>query len=531
MKVKSKLLLSILIITMIFALVVTGCGKSGEEAKQGEPETKEGGSLVVGLSQVPKTLDPVLYTGTYESNVMLAIFDTLVTYTDDQQKIVGALATDWKVSDDMLEYTFNLRDDVYFHDGKYVKGRKLTAEDIKYSLERSAKESAMGRLSDLKEAEVLDEKTVKLVLKQPNAAFLARLTDPGNGIVAKEEVEGWGDAFGQNPVGTGAFVFKNWAKDDNVTMVRNDKYWAAKPNLDELVFKFIPDLSMMSNALISGDIDIATEVQGPDRQKLVNDQNIDVQTMPGMNVYFAAMNMKEGPTADIRVRQAISYALDVDAAVSNIFQFGGATRAYVPLPSKSWGYDSSLEDLAIKSRNLEKAKDLLKEAGYENGFKTTIVTPNKPLRAKWAQIMQTQLAEVGIEADIEKLEWGTYSDKVSKGEAPIYLLAWTWYPDPDFFLFQFFHQDQIGRLGNGQAFDDKEVTDLIDKAKGSTTDQTERKAIYKEVIEKAMAKVPRVEGWHKENINGIRKRVNDYKICPDDQVRIVTQERNVWVEK
>lgn len=535
MKRKTKVTF-LLIFTIIMTLLVVGCqgtNKSENDNKE-KPDTtgpQEGGQLVVGLSQVPKTLDPVKYTGTYESNIMNSIYDTLVAWTDDQQKIVGSLATDWKVSDNLLEYTFTLRDNVYFHDGKYVKGRKLTAEDVKYSLERSATQSAMGRLSDLKEAVVVDEKTVKLILKQPNAAFLARLTDPGNGIVPKEEVEGWGDEFGQHPVGTGPFVFDSWAKDDNVTLVRNEKYWVAKPHLEKLVFKFIPDQAMMSNALLSGDIDIATDVAGPDRQKLKADKNITIQTMPGMNVYFAAMNMQKGPTADIRVRKAIAYALDVDAAVKNIFQFGGATRAYVPLPKKSWGYDPALEELAIKERNVEKAKELLKEAGYENGFKTTIVTPNKPYRVKWAQIMQTQLAEVGIQADIEKLEWGSYSDKVSKGEAPIYLLAWTWFPDPDFFLFQFFHKAQIGRLGNGQGFLDEEVSALIDEAKASTIDQEKRKALYKQVMEKAMAQVPRVEGWHKENINGIRNRVQDYNICPDDQVRIVTQERNVWVKQ
>lgn len=533
---KRKTLFSLLlIITLAFTLVITGCQGSGKstDKKAGEVESgpQDGGQLVVGLSQVPKSLDPIIYTGTYESNIMNSVFDTLVAWTDDQQKIVGSLANNWEISDDMLEYTFTLRENVYFHEGEFVKGRQLTAEDIKYSLERSATQSAMGRLADLKEAQVIDEKTVKLILKQPNAAFLARLTDPGNAIIPKEEVEGQGDNFGQNPVGTGPFVFSSWAKDDNVTLVRNEKYWVGKPHLEKLVFKFIPDQAMMSNALLSGDIDLASEVAGPDRSKLEADKNITLQTMPGMNVYFTAMNMQKGPTADIKVRQAIAYALDVDAAVKNIFQFGGATRAYVPLPQKSWGYDPALENLAIKERNLEKAKELLKDAGYPEGFKTTIVTPNKPDRAKWAQIIQTQLAEVGIQADIEKLEWGTYSDKVSKGEAPIYLLAWTWFPDPDFFLYQFFHKDQIGSLGNGQGFLDEEISKLIEDAKGSTIDQGERKAIYKEVMEKAMAQVPRVEGWHKENTNGVRNKVQDYTICPDDQVRIVTQERNVWLAK
>jgi peptide/nickel transport system substrate-binding protein len=171
---------------------------------------------------------------------------------------------------------------------------------------------------------------------------------------------------------------------------------------------------------------------------------------------------------------------------------------------------------------------LLKEAGYPDGFEITIVTPNKPYREKWAQIMQAQLADVGIKAQIEKLEWGTYSAKVSAGDADIYLLAWTWYPDPDFFLTQFFHSGRVGTLGNGQGYVNEEVTALLDAAINDTADQDERAEMYRKVIELTLKETPRIEGWHKQLNYGLSASVQDYTVSPDDSILLVTPERNVY---
>ena len=318
------LIVGILAISMLAA----GCGIKADQPAQGgqseQPqqsasEPQDGGTLTIGLSQVPKNLDPVKYTGTYESNVMRSVFDT----------VVACLAESWVISDDMMEYTFTLRDDVYFHNG-----RQMTAEDVKYSLERSEKESAMQRLADLDHAEVIDDTTVKLVLKAPNAAFLARLTDAGNGIVPQEEIEALGDKFGQQPVGTGAFKFESW-ENNIITLAKNDQYFLETPHLDKVEFKFINDLTQMGNALTANDISVAHEIADVDLQKFKADDTVQVLTSPGMNVYMLEMNVVSGPTANAKVREAITYAIDVDAAVKNIFPNGGATRAYVPLPETS----------------------------------------------------------------------------------------------------------------------------------------------------------------------------------------------------
>ncbi len=524
------LIVGLLAVSMLLA----GCGNKAEQPAQGgqseqtqqnAAEPQDGGTLVIGLSQVPKNLDPVKYTGTYESNVMRSVFDTVVAWSDDQSEILPCLAESWEISDDMMEYTFKLRDDVYFHNG-----RKMTAEDIKYSLERSEKESAMQRLADLDHAEVIDDTTVKLVLKAPNAAFLARLTDAGNGIVPQEEVEALGDKFGQQPVGTGAYKFESW-ENNIITLAKNDQYFLATPHLDKVEFKFINDLTQMGNALTAGDINVAHEISDVDLQKFKSDDNVQVLSSPGMNVQMLEMSVTSGPTADPKVREAITYAIDVEGAVKNIFPNGGATRAYAPLPENSWGFKPEYKDFAV-TRDVEKAKELLKEAGYEDGFEISLYTPNKPNRAKWAEILQNQLAEVGIKVTIEKLEWGTYSATVAANQAPLFLQGWTWYPDPEFFLTSFFHSNNLGTLGNGIGYDDPEVTQWLDEAKGSTAVQSERADIYEKVINKVMGEYVCVPGFTKENISVVDSKVHNYKVFSDAGVRLVTPEgTNVWMEQ
>lgn len=186
--------------------------------------------------------------------------DTLVDYNIDLTEIVPQLATEWKVSDDGLTYTFTIRDDAKFQAGQYQEGRAVVAEDVKYSLERSATESSMNRLAMLDHCNVVDDHTVECVLKAPNASFLTALTDAGNVIIPKEEVEGWGDAFGDHLVGSGAFKLDQFVKDQQSDLSRSDCYWGEKPHLDGLTVKVVTDMTQSANGLATGEIDIATSL-------------------------------------------------------------------------------------------------------------------------------------------------------------------------------------------------------------------------------------------------------------------------------
>ncbi|MBU5445159.1 ABC transporter substrate-binding protein [Paenibacillus sp. MSJ-34] len=539
MKAKGSLKLLTLLLAMM--MVISACGGSGangsnqpgdtnqegEAAETGTP--KDGGVVNIALNSVPKTLDPISYTSVYESNILRSIVDTLVTYNNDLSEIVPALATEWKISDDMKVYTFTLRDEVYFQPGKFQDGRKMTAEDVKYSLERSAKESSLNRLRGVEKVEVVSDNEVAIHLVEPNAALLAFLTDPGNGVVPKEEVEGWGDQFGVHVVGTGPFKFEEWKQDDYVKLARSDKYWGDKPHLDGAVFKSITDGNMMTNAIRSGDIDIATDVKGQNRVLVEKDNKLTLNSISGVSISYLGMNMADGPTKDIKVREALALATDVDALTKGVYQWGGAKPSYLPLPRASWGYDAELESLAPKY-DPEKAKQLLAEAGYSNGFKTEIYVGEA--RVPEATIFATQMKEnLNVDVDIKTVEWGTFSDTVSKGKAPLFIAGWTWYPDPDTFLYQMFHSKQIGSLGNGYGYNNPQVDELLTRAATESIDQETRKGIYRDALELILKDIPRIELSDIEIAWANNKNVKGFAVKPDNSIILTNPYNNVWLDK
>ncbi|MEG1336869.1 MAG: ABC transporter substrate-binding protein, partial [Clostridiales bacterium] len=256
----------------------------------------------------------------------------------EQTEIVPLLATEWKTEDEGNSYIFKLREDAYFQKGKFQDGRQMKAEDVKYSLERSSKESALNRLPSVKNVEVLGDFEVKVNLTTADATFLTNLTNAGNVIVPKEEVEGHGDAFGTNLVGTGPFSLTEFKKDSHAKLERNDKYWGEKPHLDGANFKFITDPNMTVNALRTGELDVATDVSGEGIDIIKNEKNLEIKEVEGLHVAYIYMNQLEGPTKDKKVREAIAMAIDKDSLVKGVYQHGEATPASLPLPPGSWGY-------------------------------------------------------------------------------------------------------------------------------------------------------------------------------------------------
>lgn len=500
------------------------------EVKQTSENDKYGGVINIALSAIPKSIDPIKYTGVYEGDIISNIADTVVSYNKDLTEIVPNLATEWSVSDDGKVYTFKIRNDVYFQKGNFQDGRQMTANDIKYSLERSAKESALKRLGALDYAEVVSDFEVKCYLRSPDASFLTVLTDAGNVIVPKEEVEGQGDAFGTNLIGTGPFKLVEWKKDTYAKLERNEKYWSQKPYLDGLTFRFITDRNMMVNALKTNEIQIGTDIGGEGVKIIQEDKNLNLQKMPGLHVGYIYMNLQKGPTKDKKVREAIYSAIDIDQLVKGIYQYDEADRAYLPVPPGSWGYDKSLESM-IPKYDPVKAKQLLTEAGYPDGFKTEIYISDTPARVKMATIMQQFLKQnLNIDLAIKTQEWGTFSEIASKGNAPIYGMSWSWYPDPFFFLNKMFHSSEIGALGNGQGFNNPEVDKLLNEAL-LTSNQDERAVKYKQATKLIAEELPAIWYANESVIYGFSNKVKGFVMKADKSKKFVGQDFNVFLEK
>lgn len=515
-----RLALLSMIITMVLAACSSGGNSTKNEGTESESSSNGGGVLNIGLSSNAATLDPTLYTGVYESQIMRSIADTLIVYDKDLQSFVPSLATEWEAADDMMSYTFKLRDDVHFQPGEYQDGRLMTAEDVKYSLERSANKSAQNRLSGVAGVEVVGEFEVVIHLVAPNSALLAMLTDQGNIIIPKEEVDGWGDQFGAHLVGTGPFMLKEWKTDQQVDLVKHENYWGEEPNLDGVTYKFISDQSMMTNALRSGDIDIATDIKGQNREVIERDENLELLSTPGLSITYLDMNYKQGPTANPKVREAISKATNIDEIVQGVHQWGGGTPAYGPLPKSSWGYDQSFESLRPEY-NPEEAKKILDETEYAGGFEIDLYVLET--RQNYATIFQNQMKKnLNIDVNIKVSEWGTLTETISKNNAPMNIGGWSWYPDPYFFLNPRFHSDQVGSNGNGKAYTNEKVDELLDRAVSETVDQEERAKLYQEAVTEILNDYATIEFDYLDIATGINPKVKGFNLSPDGTISVVS---------
>jgi peptide/nickel transport system substrate-binding protein len=511
--------------TAVAGVSLVGCGGSSSSSDSSS-STSGGGTLNVTLSASPKYLDPCKYTGVYESQVINNVADTLVTYKMDLSEIGPNLATDWTISDDGLTYTFNLRGDVKFQAGQYQDGRALTANDVKYSLERSATESSMNRLSMLDHCNVVSDTQIECVLKQPASSFLTALTDAGNVIVPQEEVEGWGDSFGDHLVGSGPFSLKTFTKDQQSELVRNDNYWGEKPNLDGVNFKVITDTTQAVNALQTGDADVTTDVSGESIQVVKDDSNLTLDQKDALHIGYCYMNQVNGPCADQNVRKAILMAVDRDEIVNGIWQYGEGSVASLPLPKGSWGYDASVED-DVPAYDVDAAKQLLSDAGYPDGMTLSYYYSTSTTGDKIATILQQQLKNaLNIDLDIHKSDWGTFSADAASGVADIYSMSWTWYPDPYFFLNKLFSSTEVGALGNGAGFSHSEVDELLDKAL-EVTDQEERATYYKQALKQIVSYDPILVYGSRKVTTGLSNKVSGFESRADQLVYIVNSEVNV----
>lgn len=490
-------------------------------------EVTKGGELKIALTSSPKNLDPVKYTGTYEAQIIYQVCDTVVTYDKELKEILPSLATEWTISDDGMEYTFTIRDDVYFQPGQYQDGRQMTAEDVAYSMNRSAQESAMNRLDMLDHAEAVDATHVKATLKAPSAVFLTALTNAGNAIVPKEEVEGWGDEFGNHLVGTGPYAMEKFELDQQTTLKKNDKYFIGEPNLDTVVFKVITDANQEVNALRTDDVDIATQLTGETVKIVAEDENVNLEKMAGIQIGYAYFNMVNGPTADAKVREALIKAVDYKELAAGVYQYGEGEAACLPLPRASWGYDESVE-ADVPAYDPDGAKKLLEEAGYGDGITLNMYITNETFRQKAATILQSYWQAIGVELKINTVEWGTFSETAASGKADVFAMAWSWYPDPYFFFDKMFATSAIGTLGNGQGYSNAEVDQLLSDALVET-DQAKRAEMYKKALKIITDDNPGIFYGNPAECLGINPKVQDFNQRADGTIKLCTAEENVWV--
>ncbi|MCL4425518.1 MAG: ABC transporter substrate-binding protein [Firmicutes bacterium] len=332
-----------------------------------QPVDKEGAKgekvLIYARGADSVKLDPALPTDGESAKVMNNIYDNLVRYKPGSTDVEPALAESWKVSDDGKVWTFNLRKNVKFHDGT-----PFNAEAVKFNIERQlppkvTKEMAYADFTYgmIEKVEAVDANTVKITLKSPYAPFLANLAmGLAAPMISPTAAKKYGENFSQNPVGTGPFIFVKWDKEQQIVLKANKAYWGGAPKVDRVIFKVVKENAVRANELLTGSADIIDGVDPNDVPRLQQDSNVRLLTAPGMNINYLGIRTDKKPFDDPRIRQAISMAINREAIVKSLYQ-DKAILANGPLPPNLFGY---YKDLKPYSYDPEKAKALLKEAGY-----------------------------------------------------------------------------------------------------------------------------------------------------------------------
>jgi peptide/nickel transport system substrate-binding protein len=375
------------------------------------------GTLRVALSTFPNSLDLPVSAERNSHNASQQLYNSLV-WINEEAKVVPALAESWEVSEDGTEYTFKLRQGVTFHNGE-----PFTADAVVFSWNRGKQEEMQWseKWQIVKSVEKIDDFTVKVVTEEPQPLLL-RIMANFWALVPPKYIEEVGeDGFANHPVGTGPFMFVEWAKGDRIVYKANPNYWEeGLPKVQELIFRPIPESATRVAAITTGEVDIVARLSPEEAEGLKGVPNVKVFSYLVDRVYYIAFNNltsgKGQPTEDPRVRQAMNYAVDVDAIIDALFNGNGRPATGYVTPG-NWGYDKEIKPFGYDP---EKAKQLLAEAGYPDGFEMDFACPAGAYTnfEQVCEAIQGYLTEVGIQTNLELMESGKYWDLEAKKELP-----------------------------------------------------------------------------------------------------------------
>jgi len=472
-----------------------------------------GGVLTFATGADPDSLDPQNTQSNPGEQVNRMMHENLIRFNAKMQ-LEPALAESWTASKDGLAWTFKLRKGVKFHDGT-----AFDAKAVKYFFDRVLGDEKPFKASlytpVVQGAEVVDPSTVRVILKQPFGAFLFIMAHSAGAIVSPAAHQKWGKDLALHPVGTGPFKFVEWVKGDHVTMERNDAYWGGKPKLDRVIVKTVREDQSRVLMLESGDADLIVNIPTEDIPRLRKDARFTVESTPTARALFIVINVKKKPFDDVRVRQALNYAVNRDAIVKELFQ-NNAQLVPGPVSPLQNGY-AQLPGYAYDPK---KAKELLAQAGHP-ALKVKLWSPKGRFVKDYelAQAVQQDLAAVGVEATLSTLEWGAYlaatKAPAEQTDRELFLLGWS--PstgEARWGTFPLLHSSQLAPKGDNRGFfASKVLDDAIDKATLATTDQS-RLGALREVQQIAIKEAPYIFLISPNMIVGTSKKVHDVVNLP-----------------
>lgn len=507
------------------------------EPESGEP--KYGGILTAYTSADPKSFDPAALSAWDQTIVAANLLEGLVRLNPEGTDIEPGIAQKWSVSENGLVWTFQLRENAKFHNG-----RAVTAEDFKYSFERVADPDTAspaawmlnklsgfdafqaGTADEITGIKVVDEHTLELTLAEPFAPFISILSSTSLAVVPREEVEKWGEDFGQNVVAAGPFTLGEWNFNQDLTVNAFEDYWAGRPYLDGVKFRVINDENTRIVEFDAKTLDIAW-ITPAHYDRLTTDPTYadSIGKAYTLHTSFLVFNMEKEPFGNNKaLREAVLCAIDTQAVIDMLQNRASVSNTLLPD-----GMLGSYPQADKPPYDVEKAKALMVEAGYPDGLEQTfeVITPPWNNNIKILEIYQQNLKEIGIKIEIKGIENSAYNEARNSGDFDI---AWAnivaAYPDPDAMFYPLLYSANIGAAGNYARYNNPEVDALLEQARASTND-TERAELYQQADTLVLEDLPYAYLTHNIYVDICQPYVKDY--CPS--ALDVSMYQRVWLDK
>ncbi len=530
---------------ILFIVILSACTDDSdvEEGAEGPAadgnESESGGDLVLSTGNDVVSMDPHSSNDLYSDQVRNTVYEGLVTQ-DENFEIQPLLAESWEQVDE-LTWQFTLNEGVTFHDGS-----GFDAEVVKANLDRVQDPAvASPRLSIFEmidEVNVIDDYTVEIVTEYPFSPLLSHLTHDGGGMISKEvidedyekalqnsnsdytveeyyelreegseefestadEISGdVGAVVDQKPVGTNYAEFESRTPGERTVLKRFEDYWQEPMNLDTITFKIVTETGSRIAELETGDSHVITGFEPTNLERIEENPDTEPYTLYNIAMEFIGFNTQKEPLDDVRVRQAISHVVDREEIIEGIYS-GTGRIPKGPIVEGLTGHDEDVENIEY---DLEEAKRLMAEAGYEDGFDISIITNDAPERVDAAIYLQEALEQINVTATVDQMEWGAYLEEASTGDHDIFLLGWpNATGDPDQSLWPLFHSNMAGAQGNRTFYDNPEVDELLEAGR-QESDEEERAEIYEEAQEILVEDAPMIYMRQALSMNAHRQEV------------------------
>ncbi len=518
------------------ALIVGGASAPYAAASASEK------TLVYCSEGSPAGFDPGLYTSGVEfTSSAKTVYNRLVDFKCGTTKLVPSLAERWEISEDGREYTFYLRHGVKFHTTPWFKpAREFNAEDVLFTFNRMRDPNmafrrayptefpywhgtGLDQIVEKIEAVGADQMAVRFTLKEPNAGFLHNLAVPFASIHSAEYAAqllkaGKAADINQKPIGTGPFIFRSHIKDTMIRFDGNPDYWKpADVQLSKLIFSITPDAAVRLQKMKRNECQVAVYPRPADLAPFKADAHLRLLSQPGFSMSYLAYNVRHKPLNDVRVRRALDMAVNKKAIVNAVYE-SHAQIAVAPMPPLQWSYDKNLQDAP---RDLEKAKQLLEQAGYPNGFTVSLWAPPvqrtyNPNARLMAEMIQSDWAKIGVKANIVTYEWAEYLKRARQGEHDTGLFGWNGdNGDPDNWLSPLLSCAAV-RTANQAKWCSKHFEELLQKA-AHASDENERTRLYIEAQQIFKHEQPFTPIAYPTVFQPVRNNITGFKIHPFDQ--------------